>query len=897
MPFMDESMIDLFGEDAVQDNIVNALVAAPETGALIDRIDLAHASGCSQHIAWSRTGCVAHLVEDGHKIEFSILARDPTTAVWSFSASPPQTLTAPEDVVFVHIEWSISGLDLLAFDAFGRPYWYTSAYAIGRLQQSPMNVSARAGDNYAVVGTHWLPIHPIQHKVQSMMPATRNGNEWFCKLRVNDAQYMHNPVESKFAFFTISRSGMVRLFYQNDKEPWSESKFNLGEPTDSGYLLSHAAFANGPDFVYLATYDLSRRLRLYKVSVDWNSDFTPDNRPMAIRNAQINVEYLDVDNHCSPRPATDTNSLVAPQSIVRAQLSSLSFIPVPPSDTNLQSTDYQILGMYTYVDSQSIGQQLSASCSVIARWDIDEKQHVLHDSFVGPEFKQPKSTTSDTTTGLTRLDDVVLPRIVLSTMITNFETTMVITCSDGTIEFRDRETFDLILPDGSDSHVSGLPQAGFTYLSSDRCADIALSYSGCMAALVRTDGTVELQKMEYLQGWTDPDLESYQTQAALICIAREFAAMTASNNVADEILALVPPTLSQRGRRFLIDHMYRMLSKTADISSEEAQRQAQRVMRDNVLHRIMGGQLILSYADTQPLVPDIPRKIVWIIQNLRTICTSVATTVTTREQVRPLAVATLKDVITWTTNLQIRILADLFALHRALPSHATTIAAAKATLTDIPVPSPSLHLLLCSPSRALLRFASEIIKAFFSKLPSVRPESQDQASLIRELKVLATTLPFRMQHFETLVADADQAVRKAHANAGSSPQSRAGAEHAMLVHGELPVVMEGAVEGLLKGTVGRLMESVDVGEVFFKTWGKGVEYEVAVAGVSGEKGRYDVLRKGMVEQDVGVKRCRRCGSCIASGARFYVPWIVMGTRFCVCSGHWTVLSEGTAQRG
>lgn len=48
MPFMDESMIDLFGEDAVQDNIVNALVAAAESGALIDRIDLAHASGCRQ---------------------------------------------------------------------------------------------------------------------------------------------------------------------------------------------------------------------------------------------------------------------------------------------------------------------------------------------------------------------------------------------------------------------------------------------------------------------------------------------------------------------------------------------------------------------------------------------------------------------------------------------------------------------------------------------------------------------------------------------------------------------------------------------------------------------------------------------------------------------------------
>jgi len=48
MPFMDESMIDLFGEDTVQENIVNALTAEPETWSLIDRIDQAHTSGCCQ---------------------------------------------------------------------------------------------------------------------------------------------------------------------------------------------------------------------------------------------------------------------------------------------------------------------------------------------------------------------------------------------------------------------------------------------------------------------------------------------------------------------------------------------------------------------------------------------------------------------------------------------------------------------------------------------------------------------------------------------------------------------------------------------------------------------------------------------------------------------------------
>ena len=785
-------------------------------------------------------------------------------------------------------------MDLLAFDAFGRSYWYTSAFAIGRLQQAAFPLSPRIGDNHAVVGTHWLPIHPVQQKVPSMTPAMRNGSEWSCKLRVNDVKYIHNPLESRFAFFTISRSGMLRLFYQNDREPWSQCKSDLGEPIDSGYMLSHAAFVDGSDFVYLTTYDLSRRLKLYKIRVNFDCVPSEDNRHMSIRGAQLAVEHLDIDNHCSSQPTSDSNHIVPPQGIVRAQLSSLSFIPVPSTDTTQQSTEFQILGVFTHVDSQSMGQQLSASCSVIARWNIDEKTHGLHEAFSSIESKSEKRTMTDTTIGLTRLIDVVVPKVILSTMITNFETSLVLASSDGSVEFRDRETLEMILPDGNDSHVSSLSQAGFTYLSSDRCADVALSHSGCMAAQVRADGTIDLHKMEYLEGWSDSELENYQTQAALICIAREFAAITASNNVADEILALVPATLSQRGRRFLIDHMYRMLGKTADISSEEAQRQAQRVMRDNVLHRILGGQLILSYADTAPLTPDIPRKLVWIIQNLKTICTSVATTVTSgREPSRASTVASLKDVITWTTNLQTSILSDLFAVHRALSSHPTAVSATRATLIDIPTPSPSLHLLLSSPSRALLRFAADLIKAFFAKLGAQRPETQEQAGLLRELRGLATLLPFRSQHFESLVADADAAVRKAYAGANSTPQSRALVEQGMLVHGEVPDVLGGVVEGLFKGTVGRLMESVDVGEVFFRDWNRGVEFEIAAAGASGLGGRYDVLRKSMVEGGKGLKRCRRCGSCTedvpVNEVRYAPPWIMLGTRFCVCSGHWTVV--------
>lgn len=87
------------------------------------------------------------------------------SGIWSLSDASPQPLVAPDGVTLVHLEWSSLGLDLVAFDFFGNAYFYTLAFALGRMQQHPANLVEEHSDVGVVVGLHWLPIYPNQFKV------------------------------------------------------------------------------------------------------------------------------------------------------------------------------------------------------------------------------------------------------------------------------------------------------------------------------------------------------------------------------------------------------------------------------------------------------------------------------------------------------------------------------------------------------------------------------------------------------------------------------------------------------------------------------------------------------------------------------------------------------------
>jgi len=850
-----------------------------------------------RHLAFSRIGGLAQLVSDGRRISLRTVARNQLTGEWALTDESQYAVNAPEDVTFTHIEWSNSGLDLVILDLFGRIYIHSIGYAVGRLHAQPTSFSNPGDDLGAVVGTHFLPIYPMHQRTAYIPAITRNDTDWSGRLKMQEAVFPHNPQEGRIAFFALSRSNLLRLVFQQENLPWGECSIDLGEGANTGDLLTHAAFGDGPDFFLLATCDFAKRLRLYKIRVQWSTQSRPGHQPIIrAESTQLTVEHLDSIDHCMAQGPSEVASMVPFQAISRTQLSNLYILPSAPASKNEQDT-YQVLALLTSVDTSYLTQPVSTSCSVLARWSIVQQVTTLHESFKSLKNGSSKTSPPETSTMLRRLNDIVVPKIILGAARCNFDTMLAFPTSDGSVDFRHLDDLELVLADDDNTKAASLPQVGFAYLPTDKCVETTLTTSACMAASVRADGSVGLSVMDYLPGWMEAKLDDYQTQAALVCVAREFAAVTALNNGPDEILALIPPSIDQKLRRFLIGHVFRTLSKSADLTGEDAQKQSHRVMRDNLLHRILAGHLVLT--DGGPTAePDVPHKTVWIILNLRLVCTSIATTVaiTSKEPAGPEAFTSMRHATRWAIDLLIMILDDLFEVYRALDGSLSPLDALR-TLQDSA--TPSMHLLLCSSSRALLRFVCELLKMYYAKLSQTRPETVEQKTILREMMQMSQTLPFRISYFDALLQEVDSGIRHSYQQADANPAQRTLHEHAMLIDGDISGPAIPAVENLLKNVVPKLMEAMDVSRIYFwKTEHLGLKSRPgrgrALQG-NGERG-YDVLRKCSLRPGTSVKKCRRCGSCMedlqasddSRRLRNLPLWEVTGSKFCVCMGHWMV---------
>ena len=65
---------------------------------------------------------------------------------------------------------------------------------------------------------------------------------------------------------------------------------------------------------------------------------------------------------------------------------------------------------------------------------------------------------------------------------------------------------------------------------------------------------------------------------------------------------------------------------------DEPQKQSSRVLRDTLLAKLLGAQLVLSFTES-PVRRDIPSKVAWIALNFKSMCTIIGHTATPREPV------------------------------------------------------------------------------------------------------------------------------------------------------------------------------------------------------------------------------------------------------------------------
>ncbi|GAB7348668.1 hypothetical protein MBLNU459_g7031t1 [Dothideomycetes sp. NU459] len=896
-----DDMDDLFGDgdgdgntDALNTGLTDglaegltALAAALDSDALLQRVEHSHMIGCCQKLAWSKTGSIASISPDGRTITTRAVARSPNTGKWALSDDSPQPIIAQGDTIFTHIEWSTFGLELVATDQLGRIFIFSMGYALNRMIPTPLNYSPAPDDLNVIVGLHWLAPNTSSQRIALISPATREGNRWSNAMKLVETAGVSHPFDNRAAFLCVTRSNSVKLIYQQPNQRWTETETELGILASSGDVITHAAFGDASNHLLLVTYDTSKSLRLYRLGIGWNPSGGDALHPPSV-NPQLNLKHVHILDRCMPqshgRPFSEGAPNMMHTSPIGAELSSIQIKP-PMSATD---GPFMVMAVFTSSGSDDqLSQHSAGKFSVIARWELQQTESTLHESFksLKPGTENPVAG-SKTVNSLRRLEDTMTSKIVLSTSSNFYNSIFAFAASDGTVEFRQRETMDVIVADGDGTRASSLAQNGFTFMPME-CVDIALSPGGCMAAVARPDGTVQLHTADYLHGWTGAKADDALAQAAIVSLVRVVGILICHQIGTDDVLAMIPTDLEQAFRHKFISELFRTVSRNTDYSQDEASKQSGKVMKDSILFKILGLQLVLGYKDN-PAQRDISAKMAWVMLNLRVVCTSVAQSMSTNTPQTPDVYISLRGLIRWSVDLMTQILDDLFNIMRTCRNQPMTRDLIQETVMKLN--TPSLHLLLHSAPRALIRLVTEILKPYLMKVNHARTKNlvntiSERAALEDIEALLTTRLPFRnLKVIETLIAEIDGTVRKAYADAHATAQLRSHAEQALLVESVIPGPFEPVLRHVFGAVLPKLLEAVDGAGVFFAETGW-----LGLKDGKTKEANIDAVRKMEIPRGAKVRMCRRCGSLTEDAWDGAPPWIQAGHKMCVCLSHWLIV--------
>jgi mediator of RNA polymerase II transcription subunit 16, fungi type len=345
----------------------------------------------------------------------------------------------------------------------------------------------------------------------------------------------------------------VKLIYQMDR--WNEAVVELESIGSSKDLLTHASFAsdsgmstgtpfgathaNQPidDSVLLAVHTASREVRLYRIVVNWNiekaSNKTSTQLPSQASMTANRVQIVDL---CYSTPPTSPDNIAFPNvgqdDINKAKLTHLELISPLPQKERGEFTYPTIMTISSYMpDHSDIAQQ---PFSVISRWELRSATYKLDPVFGQLSKKSFQSsaklvrssaplvkTSADPCVlqnglELIKMEDVVTPKIILSVQQINSGKEIVLTYSDGAVEFRDKTTMIPIVPNGDVKTVTSMSQVGFSYPTEEPCeyfnhfhtfaqifTDVepalhhTLSSNQCLAVSLNSDHDFKVRRMQY----------------------------------------------------------------------------------------------------------------------------------------------------------------------------------------------------------------------------------------------------------------------------------------------------------------------------------------------------------------------------------------------------------------
>ncbi|KAF2770839.1 hypothetical protein EJ03DRAFT_56389 [Teratosphaeria nubilosa] len=912
---VETNMDDLFGDASDNLTINVPIPPIPLPASLVTQISEMQRTSCCTKLAWSNTGAIARVSADGKSILISTLFRDQNTGQYEVSRESKYPIQAPASKTFQHIQFNGMGLEMVAFDSQGGPHFYSISGDINRMQPSSIEPAGFVDDRSdldRVVGCTWLRLFPMEFQTVYITPATRTEDGyWSAMPRTGNLNVprIHHPDQRQHSLLCVTTSGKLSLIHQHESGIFQTTSVDLELSGPGDDLITHAAFGERDDHMILATHDTTQRMKVYKVSINWNAAQPNRNVPISV-SPVVEVGHLSIVEH------------VGAQHFDNARLSTLKVLSTPPAHTDVGGASTSIVAVFTHAPSALANAQPQQDAySIIARWSIELTMPKLHAAFTKLKPNGPTPVLS-AVSRLKREDDIWTSKLIVSIDLQYLNTLIAITASDGTLEYRDRLTWATIDNSIDTDVASSLAQSGFSHPGAgEHHIQVVPSPDGSHVAFIKANGKLGTSSMIFPHGWTllSDGLTNTKTflEAAVACLARQYSFLSASNTATDEVLALLPPSLDKDLKILFARTVLKTVCRTIDFCMVDLQRQGQLALRETVnLARPMGALLVLGketgLGKKGKKKRDFSAQFAYLVLNIRQTGMALVQTLTpliakpaqfpggAEAQLLKAAseAPSVTGLIRWIYDLMAYIFDALTDVNRDILNNGSGGKEAKAAFEKLTIDSgtPALQLLLCSSTRSVLTFLlRQYLPGYLAMVQKIKDsrliKSLGDRQALLEIYDCAKGFPCKLPAIVEFMLEWDSAVRNAFTKGNVDECRRVDLELGIITEGLIPEELVSALDKLFQrntGILAKLESGTDMGKLYYM--------DTSWLGISGspalDRRRYDAVRKTLMRKGVRRRVCRRCGAEMedikAEDVKVLPTWLQMAQRHCFCGGYWWV---------
>ncbi|KAG6039308.1 hypothetical protein E4U41_002977 [Claviceps citrina] len=972
MPVGLNNVDDLFG-----DSVSLQLSMRSQGKQLQQRLEELRNRGCCQAVAWSRSGTIASLTPDGQSLELRFLRCHPDNGTWDLSEATTCDLVKGQPAVpLVHLEWGpTNSPELAVIDAAGRVVVVTLGISLNHPFPTRKWETDSVDHFHAVSGCYWLPVTQQKHYNVIYGPANKQGNAYQYESSFFQPLGPCHPHPAKSAFFCITVHGTLKMYWSQFNGRMEETTMELESVNAAHELVTHAAFsADKSQFSghFLDLFILGRtigkvdlltcrtefllaviatsacQLKLLKIEIQWAGPGSSSEKHAMPQNARLNPALVETHIASVSWFRAGRNDTI--HGAFNTELSFVQILPVLMDSTGSGRVPPLVLTVRSRAPGEG---NLQAAQSILERWEVVEFKQGLDPAFEQLGNRRNSiSSEPPNSVRLRRLEPVVINKIVIGLQLIHFGKTLLLTMADGSLEYRDRLTFEEVYASQDLTKIMTLGQAGWSFSDEEPCLQAAVSPTCCSMVQIGDDGKVRWNKLQYGLGDIGNSIQDAHYSATIASISIAAASVMWFQNNYDDLLAVVQSIAFKK--KFVLDwvgELIRILKIQVDYSDET---------HHDVLMKNQSLQFCLSIMNSLGFKGERQKrsfqsKFAMVNLNLRNVVILISlagnTPMNIREKLSPLdeheVVDALAGCAKWSVDLLSWIVDGLLELmndgefrQRCCQQRFSELITFLHDRNDV-----SLHLILSSSSRSFLSaicrridlldvISSKAMDFYKTQASADAPSSgkvvnpQLQQAYYKMQKATSTSI-IKVAEFGKLLSVLSHDIKQAYGmylpqwvkkqpNAPQGKQLEAAIkttqsqfELSMLLSGSPPPAFLPVIKKFFASDLPAFRRLTDPAKLFFADFELlGVQGDqtptaaaaAAAAGLVAEESStvyVDVfkrvaLRRRRSRRGNRWRRCTRCTSVMEDvfGSRPGYAFVLAQQRKCSCGGYWALLPRG-----